>query len=265
MIDMISKGRLVSGFVRGGGQEQLAAGVNPAFNRERFEEAHDLIVAAWTRPGPFTFEGTHYNLRYVNLWPRPYQEPHPPIWIPSMGSSETIKWAAAPERKYPFLVTFSGRDLVARYLNMYREQARQYGYEASGDQLGWAVPLYVADTDARARAEAKAGIESLFNDFLAVPWEMLLPPGYMSLPSMKSTMRMRKALGARARLTMEELIDNGTAVVGSPTTVREQLERLRDATGANNLITMLQFGTLSDALTRRNMEMFAAEVMPHLR
>jgi alkanesulfonate monooxygenase SsuD/methylene tetrahydromethanopterin reductase-like flavin-dependent oxidoreductase (luciferase family) len=204
-------------------------------------------------------------LRYVNLWPRPYQQPHPPIWIPSMGSSETIKWAAAPERKYPFLVTFSGRDLVARYLNMYRDQARQYGYEASGDQLGWAVPLYVADTDERARAEAKAGIESLFNDFLAVPWEMLLPPGYMSLPSMKNTIKMRKALGARARLTMEDLVENGTAVVGSPKTVREQIERQRDATGANNLVTMLQFGTLSDELTKRNMEMFAAEVMPHLR
>jgi hypothetical protein len=45
MIDMISKGRLVSGFVRGGGQEQLANGVNPAFNRERFMEAHDLPAA----------------------------------------------------------------------------------------------------------------------------------------------------------------------------------------------------------------------------
>ena len=94
---------------------------------------------------------------------------------------------------------------------------------------------------------------------------MLLPPGYMSLTSMKNTMKMRKALGTRARLTMEELVDNGTAVVGSPKTVREQIERVRDATGANNLITMLQFGTLSDELTKRNMEMFAAEVMPHLR
>jgi len=64
---------------------------------------------------------------------------------------------------------------------------------------------------------------------------------------------------------MEELVENGTAVVGSPRTVRGQVERLRDATGANNLITMLQVGTLSDELTRRNMEMFAAEVMPHLR
>ena len=94
------------------------------------------------------------TIRYVNLWPRPYQTPHPPIWIPSMGSSETIKWAAAPERKYPFLVTFSGRELVARYLNLYREQAEQYGYEASPSQLGWASPVYVADTDERARKEA---------------------------------------------------------------------------------------------------------------
>jgi alkanesulfonate monooxygenase SsuD/methylene tetrahydromethanopterin reductase-like flavin-dependent oxidoreductase (luciferase family) len=182
-----------------------------------------------------------------------------------MGSSETIKWAAAPERKYPFLVTFSARELVARYLNMYREQAKQYGYEVSRDQLGWACPVYVADTDERAQKEAKAGIETLFNDFLAVPWEMLLPPGYTSLQSMKNTMKMRKSLGARTRHTLEELMANGTVVVGSPRTVREQIEKVRDLTGLNNVVTMLQFGVLSDELTKRNMEMFASEVMPHLR
>ncbi len=139
-----------------------------------------------------------------------------------MGSSETVKWAAAPERKYPFLVTFSSRELVARYLNVYRDQAKQYGYEASPDQLGWASPVYVADTDERARKEAKEGVETLFNDFLAVPFQMLLPPGYMSLPSMKNTMRMRKALGAQKRLTFEELNESGVVVVGSPKTVRRQ-------------------------------------------
>lgn len=265
MLDNLSRGRIITGFVRGIGNEYHATGINPFFSHERYQEAHDLIVAAWTRPGPFSFEGEHYNFRYVNLWPRPYQQPHPPIWIPSMGSSETIKWAAAPERKYPFLVTFSGRDLVVRYLNLYREQARQYGYEASPDQIGWASPIYVADTDERARAEAKAGIESLFNDFLVVPWEMLLPPGYMSLPSMKNTIKMRKSLGSNAKHTLETLMDVGTVFVGSPRTVREQIARQRDATGANNLVAMLQFGVLSDELTKRNMEMFAAEVIPHLR
>ncbi len=266
MLDNLSKGRIITGFVRGIGNEYHSTGINPAFSHERYHEAHDLIVGAWTRPGPFAFEGEHYNFRYVNCWPRPYQEPHPPIWIPSMGSSETISWAAAPERKYPFLVTFSGYDLVVRYLNLYRDQAKKYGYEASGDQLGWAAPIYVADTDERAKQEAKAGIETLFNEFLHSPWEMLLPPGYTSLPSMKNTMRLRKALGSRARdMTIDELMENGTVVVGSPQTVRAKIERMREATGFNIMIALLQFGVLGDDLTRRNMQMFASEVMPHLR
>jgi alkanesulfonate monooxygenase SsuD/methylene tetrahydromethanopterin reductase-like flavin-dependent oxidoreductase (luciferase family) len=266
MLDNLSRGRIITGFVRGIGTEYHATGINPSFSHERYQEAHDLIVAAWTRPGPFHFEGEHYNLRYVNLWPRPYQTPHPPIWIPSQGSSETIRWAADPSRKYPFLVTFSAEDLVVRYLTMYREQAREFGYEASGDQLGWASPIYVADTDERAREEAKAGVEALFNDYLHNPWEMLLPPGYMSLSSMKRTMQMRKAIGTRTgRISVDELMQSGTVVVGSPRTVRERIERMRERTGLNIVICMLQFGTLSNELTQRNMELFAAEVMPHLR
>jgi alkanesulfonate monooxygenase SsuD/methylene tetrahydromethanopterin reductase-like flavin-dependent oxidoreductase (luciferase family) len=266
MLDVLSKGRIIAGFVRGIGAEYHSTGVNPAFSHERFHEAHDLIVKAWTATGPFEFEGNHFRFRYVNLWPRPYQTPHPPIWIPSMGSRETIEWASAPERKYPFLVTFSSEAAVVRYLNMYRETAQAHGYDASGSQLGWAVPLYVANTDARAREEAKAGIETLFNNFLPMPWEMLLPPGYTSNASLKATMKIRTALGSRARnQTIDELIANGTAVIGSPKTVLEKIERVRDQTGVENLITMLQFGVMPDALAVRNMEMFASEVMPKLR
>jgi len=265
MLDVLSKGRIIAGFVRGIGAEYHASGVNPAFSHERFHEAHDLIVKAWTTPGPFEFEGTHYRYRYVNLWPRPYQSPHPPIWIPSMGSRETIEWASVPERKYPFLVTFSSETAVVRYLNMYREMAQTHGYTASGSQLGWAVPVYVAETDARARQEAKAGIETLFNNFLSMPWEMLLPPGYTSIPSLKATMKIRTSLGGARNHTIDELIGNGTAVIGSPRTVLEKIERVRDQTGVENLITMLQFGVMPDELAVRNMELFASEVMPKLR
>jgi alkanesulfonate monooxygenase SsuD/methylene tetrahydromethanopterin reductase-like flavin-dependent oxidoreductase (luciferase family) len=266
MLDNLSRGRIITGFVRGIGTEYHATGLNPTFSHERYQEAHDLIVAAWTKPGPFEFDGQHYNIRYVNLWPRPYQQPHPPIWVPSQGSSETIRWAADPARKYPFLVTFSAEELVIRYLTMYRDQAREFGYEASGDQLGWAAPVYVADTDERAMAEAKAGVETLFNDYLHNPWEMLLPPGYMSMASLKRTMAMRKAVGSRTgRLTIEQLAGNGTVIVGSPQTVRNRIEAVREATGVNRLVTMLQFGVLPNDLALRNMEMFASEVMPKLR
>jgi alkanesulfonate monooxygenase SsuD/methylene tetrahydromethanopterin reductase-like flavin-dependent oxidoreductase (luciferase family) len=267
MLDVLSKGRLIAGFVRGIGAEYHSTGVNPAFSHGRFHEAHDLIVKAWTTVGPFEFEGNHFRNRYVNLWPRPYQTPHPPVWIPSMGSRETIEWASAPERKYPFLVTFSAEAAVVRYLNMYKETAQaMHGYAAAGSQLGWAVPLYVADTDARAKEEAKAGIESLFNNFLPMPWEMLLPPGYTSNASLKATMKIRTALGSRARnQTIDELTGNGTAVIGSPRTVLEKIERVREQTGLENLIVMPQFGVMPDEFVKRNMELFASEVMPKLR
>jgi alkanesulfonate monooxygenase SsuD/methylene tetrahydromethanopterin reductase-like flavin-dependent oxidoreductase (luciferase family) len=82
---------------------------------------------------------------------------------------------------------------------------------------------------------------------------------------MKNTMRMRKQLGAQKRHSLEELMESGTVVVGSPKTVRDELAALRDKTGADNLVTMLQVGVLSDELTRRNMELFVSEVMPHLK
>src|SRR3712207_101620 len=95
ILDNVTRGRIITGFVRGIGAEYHSLAVNPTESHERFHEAHDLIVQAWTRPGPFAFEGKHYNFPHVNLWPRPYQTPHPPIWIPSQGSRETIEFAAA--------------------------------------------------------------------------------------------------------------------------------------------------------------------------
>src|SRR5688572_30125140 len=122
MLDNLSNGRIIAGFVRGIGVEYHASGVNPIYSHERFHEAHDMIIAAWTREGPFEFEGEHYNIRYVNTWPRPVQRPHPPVWIPSQGSAETIEWAAAPERKYPFIITFSPIESVMRFHQIYKEQ-----------------------------------------------------------------------------------------------------------------------------------------------
>ncbi len=140
------------------------------------------------------------------------------------------------------------------------------GYEAlPSGQLGWASPVYVADTDERAARKPRKASRRCSTTSSRCRSRCSLPPGYMSLPSMKNTTRMRKALGAQKRLTLEELADSGTVVVGSPEDgARPARSKLRDETQAGKLITMLQFGTLSDELTKRNMEMFTSEVMPHL-
>jgi alkanesulfonate monooxygenase SsuD/methylene tetrahydromethanopterin reductase-like flavin-dependent oxidoreductase (luciferase family) len=83
---------------------------------------------------------------------------------------------------------------------------------------------------------------------------------------MKRTIALRKSLGTRPRdQTVDELMQSGTAVIGSPRTVRERFERMREKTGLNRIVTMLQFGVLDNERTRRNMELFAAEVLPHFR
>ena len=265
MLDNMSRGRIITGFVRGIGSEYHSTGVNPTFSHERFHEAHDLILQAWTQPGPSSFEGEHYNFKYVNIWPRIYQHPHPEIWIPSQGSSETIQWASDPRRKYPFLVTFAPADSVVRYLNMYKDAARAHGYEPTGKQLGWAAPIYVADTDEQAVEEAAEGAETLFNLYLAQPVEMLLPPGYMSIESFTRTMKMRTTLNNPRGFTMKGLMEAGTVVVGSPQTVRDKLRWMQDATGLENIVAMCQFGKMSEDKTRKSMEMFAEKVMPQLR
>jgi alkanesulfonate monooxygenase SsuD/methylene tetrahydromethanopterin reductase-like flavin-dependent oxidoreductase (luciferase family) len=263
MIDVITGGRLISGFVRGIGAEYHTFGVNPTFSHDRFHEAHDLIVRAWTEPGPFSFQGRHYNVQYVNLWPRPYQKPHPPIWIPSQGSKETIDWAAHPDRRYTYLQTFSPANVVQRYLKMYRDTCASFGYEAEDRQLGWAVPVYIAETDELARREAKLHFEAFRNVFLKMPVEMLLPPGYTSRESLKNVMKAKAAIFGD--ITLEKSIELGLIICGSPATARRALESYWKDMRFGNLLVLCQFGTLPADLTRRNMELFAREVMPAVK
>ncbi len=263
MIDVISGGRLISGFVRGIGAEYHTFGVNPTFSHDRFHEAHDLIVRAWTEVGPFAFQGRHYNVQYVNLWPRPFQKPHPPIWIPSQGSKETIDWAAHPDRRYTYLQTFSPAKVVQRYLKLYRDTCKAFGYEAEDRQLGWAVPVYVAKTDDAARSEARPHFEAFRNVFVKMPIEMLLPPGYTSRESLKNVMKAKAEMFGD--ITIEKAIDLGLFVCGSPATVRSAFENYWKDMRFGNLLVLCQFGTLPADLTRTNMELFAREVMPAVR
>jgi len=260
MLDNLTRGRLIAGFVRGIGAEYHATGINPANSQERFAEAHDLIVRAWTEPGPFAFSGKHYQFRYVNPWPRPYQTPHPPIWIPSQGSGSTIRWAA--KMRYTYCQTLSPIAAVAKFFQLYRDEAEKAGYRASPDQLAWSNTIYVGDTDKKAVKEAKPHLEALVNYLLRMPTEMLLPPGYTDTASMKRV-RAVKVTGKQA--SIEELMASGVVIIGSPETVREKLAEYQDLAGFNTSLTKTQFGTMPNEMARANMTAIAEEILPAFR
>jgi alkanesulfonate monooxygenase SsuD/methylene tetrahydromethanopterin reductase-like flavin-dependent oxidoreductase (luciferase family) len=264
MLDQITGGRLIAGFVRGIGAEYHSWGVNPAESHDRFHEAHDLIVRAWTEPGPFAFEGKYYDFDYVNTWPRVLQSPHPPIWIPSQGSRETVEWAAAAKRRYTYLQTYSPVAALRRYVQMYKDEAAKNGWTPGPEKFGWATPVYVAETDERAHDEAKPHIEAFVNRFLRLTPEMLLPPGYLSMASMKAYVA-NKGQVQRSEQTIDGLIESGIFVCGSPQTVQQKLLEYQREIGFGNLLIFVQFGTLPHDLTLKNIALLATRVIPYLR
>lgn len=261
MLDVMSGGRIISGFVRGIGCEYLSLGINPTDSRERFYEAHDLILRAWTENGPFSFEGKHYQVRYANIWPRPLQKPHPPIWLPSQGSTETIQWAA--QRRYPFVSVFTSAAQTKRLVDEYKSAAELAGYTAPPDQIGCALPVYVAESDARARTEARPHVEWLFHRGLKIPPHFLLPPGYITDESLRKF--LGTGLRAPSELSFEELEAGGYILVGSGATIADRLAEIRANLGFGIFIGAGRIGDMPHDKARKSMELFAREVMPKLR
>ena len=264
MLDVVSGGRVISGMVVGLGVEAYNYEVNPTFFRERFREAHDLIVRAWTEDGPFHFQGKHYDFRFVNPWPRPLQQPHPPIWIPGSGSIETIEWVA--QHRYTFVaIPFSPLQVVKEHFDTLRAYAwEKLDYEVGPDRLGWPAFIYVAETDAKAREEFEEPFWYLAKKLLRMPREYMFPPGHTSISS------LMRVTGAERRFvttlsSWKEVEEGQYAIVGSPKTVLEKLREGIKALNCRILLTSFQLGNLSHDLTVKSMELFAREVMPHLR
>ncbi|MBP2365177.1 LLM class flavin-dependent oxidoreductase [Pseudonocardia parietis] len=261
MLDHLTRGRLVSGFVRGIGWEHYAHGVSPADSRSRFNEAHDLIKKAWTTDGPFQWIGEHYEYRYVNVWPRPLQSPHPPIAVPGAGSPETMRWVA--ENHYMYVSVYAPTKVVKTWFDGYRKAAADLGYEPDPDNIALATPVFIGESDRSAMREAKQHVEWLFHKGLRQGSEIVFPPGYMSAPAMRGL--LKAGMKPYPELSFSELVELGYVIVGGPESVRNRIGELRDELGFGQMMTMLAIGDMPAEMTRRNTEIFATEVMPHFR
>ena len=196
MIDMISYGRLVSGFVRGGGRESISHNAPPHYNRERFEEAHDFLIKAWSEPGPFRWEGKHYQYRYVNPWARPYQQPHPPIWIPSTVSVETVTWSA--QHAYPLVLLATKLEPTKDAFQLYHDTAAEAGYESGTQNVAYLWKVHVDETEEKADEVGRKYLSGVSNPFLSGN-EGAVNPAIMNLPGHTSRRSNCKAGGLHLR------------------------------------------------------------------
>jgi alkanesulfonate monooxygenase SsuD/methylene tetrahydromethanopterin reductase-like flavin-dependent oxidoreductase (luciferase family) len=264
ILDCISGGRLVAGFPTGLPTDAtLSNGVVPIEQRERYREALDLVLKAWSAHEPFTWNGRHYQLPVVNLWPRPIQQPHPPIWIPGSGSSTTVEFVIERDACFCHLSYFGARNAHALG-DYYWETVAKKGRDANPYRLGFLQLVGVSETDAAAEEYARH-VEYFFHDLLYTPSYYQAIPGYQDYASLLRAMRepLRERMDLR-ELSYKDFVDRGFLIAGSPATVRDQLldgvKRLR----IGHLMVLLHFGSMDHELCMKNIELFSREVLPAL-
>src|ERR671919_1614917 len=269
MIDVISGGRVVCGFVRGIGQESMATNTNPVFNRERFEEAHDLVIKTWTTPGPFRWEGKHYHFRIINPFEVPLQKPHPPVWIPGTGSPETLVWCA--ERHYPYIYLETDAEATRDMITIYAETARLRGYEPGPQHFGYLLRIHVQDTDEKAREVARGYlVGNVGVGRIPLPADYMSPPGYNSRDARfrKLSERIRRDPlrgGGVDTATYEAILQANRITAGNPDTVIKKLRAVLSALRPGTLGVWTNDGAISLEDTMRCLTLMGKEVLPALR
>jgi alkanesulfonate monooxygenase SsuD/methylene tetrahydromethanopterin reductase-like flavin-dependent oxidoreductase (luciferase family) len=260
MLDCMSGGRIISGFVRGVPQEYLALSMPLADARDRLAEAWDLIVKAWTHHQPFAWHGKYFHYDHVSIWPRPLQQPHPAIILPA-DSDEGLETAA--RRRVPTGVAYRSNARAKSIFSRYRAFAATHGWTPSPEHCHVLRHIYVAETAARAREEAKPHLDYF--------WHKLLSYHRGSMKLFGQSPPVRPAVVASAEdLPLYELDfdltqKEGLTLVGDPDHVVREIRSQMHELGAGVLMGLFQFGSLPHALAKKNIELFARTVLPELR
>ena len=269
MLDCVSGGRLVAGFPVGTSMDTtFCYGAVPATLRDKYQEAHDLIIQAWTRPEVFAFNGKYTQLRYVNIWPRPVQKPHPPVWVPGGGSVETWEWVTQRDYVYCYLSYF-GHQRGLSVMKGFWEEVERQGKEANPYRAGFLQFVAVSESDAQAERDYAEHAEYFYNRCLHVWGGFADAPGYRTMRTLRAGLRAQ--LGRQSAdigsgtLTWKDFVERGYIIAGSPESVRQQLEEVAKALRVGQMMVLLQFGSMPPELVRKNTELFAREVLPHVR
>ena len=270
MLDCLTGGRLIAGFVRGVPAEYIWYNVDPTESRGRFEEAYELIKTAWTQP-VWSYEGRFFNFQDCALWPRPLQQPHPPIWV-AARSAESLEWCAS--KRLPVAQVYATTSQIEDTFGYYRQVAREQGREPAADQFILTRHIFVGESDAEARRIAEPALRYFFSlsargfneavNERAADRERL----NAALNTQRSFNYFREENRARvdfSKLSWEELLSTGYLLAGSPGPVTRQLRSQMDQVGAGHFMGMFHIGNLAHKHVVSSLERFHKEVMPQLR
>lgn len=276
MVDVISGGRVIAGFPVGSPQDTcFAYGQNPSMLRQRYFEGIEFILRAWTEKKVFSFDGRFNKQRYVNVWPRPLQAPHPPVWIPGGGSVETWRYCALNDYVYCFLSYF-GYKIAREQMHGYWAEMDRLGKDRNPYRAGFLQFIAVGETKKEAMELYRESAEYFYGRCLHVDPKWVVPPGYMTEATIRARVESQVQLAAKASAgggpsinqtatSFEAIIEEGYVLAGSPDEIAAKLREIAIDLGVGHLMLLLQFGNMGKDLVKYNTKLFAEKVMPQIR
>ena len=272
MLDCLSGGRLISGFARGIPREYKAYNVPLAESRARFEEAWEIIKRAWTEE-VFSYAGKFWSYKDVAIWPRPVQQPHPPIWVPVTTSQETLEWAARENAPITpgAVATLPARQDMVRY---YAACLARHGRAITPEHVVAPANVYIADSREQALKEAGPYMlyffHTLFSHGNLSNVGAQRQSGYVREEGLgwlrpENREAFLRSLQGFRQVTLEDLKHNERLCWGSPAEVTETLIGLGEALGANTLLVQFNQGAMPHEMFVRQLRRFAADVLPAVR
>ena len=272
--DVISRGRLEIGFVKSGGTEMASGNANPIGIVDRFWEAIDLILKTLShRDGPFSWEGKHFTHRHVNIWPGPWQQPHPPLWA---ATGDPTTSAELGRRGIVNVMVFRTAEETARAWGAYRKARADAGLPEPGpDRFGHTAFVYTADTDEEGVRVGSKLLWFLNTALRSAPQYGKLLPGAIpaALAPALYTTKPRPGVPAAARpaaaligITAEQAMAKGLMFAGNPDSVYRQIREYRERVGPfEHLVLASRSGFMTHGEATKGLRFFAKDVLPRLR
>jgi alkanesulfonate monooxygenase SsuD/methylene tetrahydromethanopterin reductase-like flavin-dependent oxidoreductase (luciferase family) len=261
MLDVMSGGRLECAFPLGTGMEYWVNPVNPSYARERFREAMDILMQAWTQPGPTRYDGRFYQYKVLNPFPLPYQKPHPRIYVVGTGTEDTIQYAA--EKGFGYSQVFTPIAQQLKSFANYRDTMTRHGHHVDSESIIISAMPYVAETEEKAISEGREHILFYFKSLLRTTAAINSPPGYMPVERLRKRLEMTN--GQDPEVTWEALNTIYRTVLGTPDHVAERIAFWCEEAQSSKVILHLHVGDMPHWKAVKNITLFAEEVIPRLR
>jgi alkanesulfonate monooxygenase SsuD/methylene tetrahydromethanopterin reductase-like flavin-dependent oxidoreductase (luciferase family) len=265
MLDVMSGGRLVAGFMRGIPHEYVAYNVDPSESWGRLHEATQLIIKAWTEPEPFGWEGEYYQFPSISIWPKPYQKPFPQLLM-----SATNPEAADIAAKYRAIMGMVfvhdlgwGRSLAEGY----RKAAWAHGWEPGPQHILVGEHIVIADSDEEALAIMKRGHDYLHRVLMRPQRDaqrLVIEKTRFFGEGSTGQLFQAKLATIKAR-TVEESIEAGSILCGSPQSVVKQMKKIHGEVGNGVFSLNFKVGDVPEGIVRHGMELFRDHVLPEMR